>query len=1323
LFLLARVLLTSSLAVDRVRSQLEDILGVPVKLDAVDVGLFSVTTLTGLHLQQRDASGTDRPWLSVDRVQAGVSVIGLLLGRAMPPDISLDGVVLELQFNSTGELQTRLPPLKGGGTMPALHIEQGKLILDQKGRPTLELQGLHGLIHAVDQDLRIEGDMEDPEWGTWRIAGGHASSTGEFSLNLHNNGIHVTPAQLARLPIVSPTIWNEVRAEGDTPVDFSVRYGSADSSVHYRVDLRPRQTTVRIQAIDLNADEASGRVVVEDGKVQLRDVSGRTASGEITTSADLDFTTAVYRFHFNPVSVRNVELKSLPPSWRLPPTLVRLGGTLQGLARLQVTIDGARIRTSGDGKGLVRTTLAGKEADIGLALHAAGKEFRFDTDSTDEPQSLRDAILLSLIAVQAPADASKPSLPWQTVNQAPRGLALLGQSITRGANAVMDGVKQARESLDPTKPPTYLTASLKLDDVDIARLLRELNVKLPVAITGRLSFNVQLGLPVNATTDYKAYRMSGTAQLLRADVAGLQISEVRGRVRLDNGVLTVDELRGTVPAVRKDDPAGGFSGKARIDLFPLGDLTASMTLDHLPLDVLLNRLPGTANLAHGLFDGDFTLRAQASRLSEPAAYVASGTIRAEKLFAYGLTLTKATGQLSLDQGTARVRKLRGTLEGAVVALEGQADLTARDVPYQGKATLEKADLTALARLAPSFRPAFTVEGMLGVTADLRGTLTPLTLQVNGAAKATMLTLARFRLDEVSLAWARNGDALALTDVDARLYGGRIAGKATVPLTAKETGKFELTASEVEAKDLANALAPLPLRLEGRVSGTLTADVAAADKDGTRKTTLDMELTAGRLRIQKIPTQHVKATLRQVEGHLEYRLIGDVLGGSFELEGKTSRIDLRKNADNLEGGGRLSLVGLRLSQLGSAFDLRDRLDPLQGRLDLELNYKNEGADDWPVGTGRVTVRNVRWGGTEVTDSVRGLLRLTDRDFQIRDVNGTIANGGLRAVAVIRLRQPGGWFSLTLEHMDAERVLAPFPSLTNVVQGPLDAQLRGSLGNAWRGSGQVTLHRGHTLGVGLSEWRLPVEFGHNLGSGEGFLDVRDSTAQIGQGRAQGHASLRWGEGVRLEGLVTFFNADLKTLIRSTGQTSTLAAGRLSGRLDFGAANLRSADDLVALLDAQLTQTQAFQLPVLSVLTPYFAPGRGNATFDRGSIRARLSGGVVRVQHLRLTGSLLNMLIEGTVNLQGRLDLDATAGTGNLGVNAVGLRLLAQRIPAVGPLPVGLIAQVTAFFANRLVHLHIGGTLRNPTIRVDPLALLTEEAVRFFVLNPVGLYPSIP
>jgi hypothetical protein len=307
---------------------------------------------------------------------------------------------------------------------------------------------------------------------------------------------------------------------------------------------------------------------------------------------------------------------------------------------------------------------------------------------------------------------------------------------------------------------------------------------------------------------------------------------------------------------------------------------------------------------------------------------------------------------------------------------------------------------------------------------------------------------------------------------------------------------------------------------------------------------------------------------------------------------------------------------------------------------------------------------------------------------------------------------GWFNLALDRVEEGKLLTPFPSVAAWVKGPVEVTLRGTLGREWKGSGQVVLTRGRVLGVAINEWRVPVDFQYDPGQGSGRLDVAETQALIAQGRAQGRASLRWGGVTRLEGSLRFFNADWRGLFKEYETFSQAGSGLLTGRLDFGAEDLHSVNDLTASLDATLGRNQALELPVLSQLTPYLAPS-STTTFQQGDVRARLARGVFRVQRMSLISPLLQLIIEGNILLQGgRLDLDVVANTGSVVFSSAVLSQLGVvQLPAT-VLPSSLLAQASTLLSRRVIRLHVGGTVRSPSVRIEPILLLTEEAVRFFL-----------
>src|SRR5262249_53171939 len=253
--------------------------------------------------------------------------------------------------------------------------------------------------------------------------------------------------------------------------------------------------------------------------------------------------------------------------------------------------------------------------------------------------------------------------------------------------------------------------------------------------------------------------------------------------------------------------------------------------------------------------------------------------------------------------------------------------------------------------------------------------------------------------------------------------------------------------------------------------------------------------------------------------------------------------------------------------------------------------------------------------------------------LRDVSGNLGEGTLRLTVNYNLKDPDrSWFNLQIERADAGVLLTPLltgraPPATShpveatatPIQGALDIQLRGNLGREWRAHGNIVLTRGKLFGAEISEVRLPVSLSYSPSEGSGQLDFADNTAQLARGRVQGKATLRWGDGLRLEGGVRFFDVYMPTLLRSAGpEVSKIAEGRLTGRLDFGGENIRSVDDLTAKLDASFSQAQPLQLPVLDVVARYVAPGQSTMSFPKGDVQATLARGVVRVRRLTMSNS---------------------------------------------------------------------------------------------------------
>lgn len=326
----------------RVAARLRETLGVPVTVGGVDVGLHAGAA-TDLVIFEADASTGASPCLTVSRAEVDIGLADWLSGRR-PEHIKLDGAVLTFRFTREGQLLTKLPTPQGAGdaALPKVELKNGRLRLEREGWPDFAVNGVDATITGDGRAISLAGKVNDPAWGGEWAALGRALPGGASTLDLRSaRSVHVTPEILSRVPFVKPSVWTHFAAEGDTPVHLTLQLPRREDKVRYRVDLSPTNTRVHIPSIDLSAEKASGRVVVDDNLVQLADVRGVVAKGELhVRRADLDFRQPTSPMRFD-LDAKRLNVQLLPPSWKIP---AYFGGWLSGLARIQVqTIRGVTL--------------------------------------------------------------------------------------------------------------------------------------------------------------------------------------------------------------------------------------------------------------------------------------------------------------------------------------------------------------------------------------------------------------------------------------------------------------------------------------------------------------------------------------------------------------------------------------------------------------------------------------------------------------------------------------------------------------------------------------------------------------------------------------------------------------------------------------------------------------------------------------------------------------------------------------------------------------------------------------------------------------------
>ncbi len=860
----------------------------------------------------------------------------------------------------------------------------------------------------------------------------------------------------------------------------------------------------------------------------------------------------------------------------------------------------------------------------------------------------------------------------------------------------------ARPADPPAAAPTTASATITLRDVNLAELVEKANLDLGYKLGGKVTVVANVSVPLGEAAASKAYVLKGKVTAAEVTLDDLVVRDLSAELGYAGGKLTLTKLTATVPSDAATGPAGRITGTASADIEPRGDAKASLTLAELPLGILFKILPGGIDIA-GAVSGTADFRAPVDKLSDPATWAGGSNLTAATLTAFGRTIRDAKLKLDVSDGKAVLSSVTAVVEGVPVTGGGSVALSDK---YAYTATLRTApkDVSELQKLVPELDSPVAIKGKLAVDATARGTLSPFAVTASGSVSAADLAVGGTTGEKLSAKWTATRERLTVTDLTAGVFKGKLTGSADIPFRRDGRGEFELAFQDIDAAAVAATFPKLPVRVTGVVSGDITSRLPAAKPNAARAISADVNLTAPKLTVQGIPAEKLVGKLTVEGTALKYELEGKTLGGSFEV---TGRYPAAKADDDEADDGTITLRSLDLGRLSQALRLSGTR--LRGVVDLSFRY----SADLTAGSGRYRLRGLGVNDSQMAPELSGRLRLRNGSLELADAVGPLAGGTIRARVRGSLTAPErNFYRLDIDRADLGRLLSSVTARPDFFDGGLSLTARGKLWPQVTATGAVTMSRGRLAGMTASDLRIPFQFATTVGGGV-QLTVRDITGTLGGGRVTGQFEYSGGASARTNGQLKFTSVQVGSVLSDLKQSNYFGTARATGRIDLSGENMTSMDDLKGSVVATVGQAGVRDIPVLTAVLPFVSPTALLKPFDSGELRGRLSRGVFRIEKLSLSSSNAELFAEGNVTLSGRLDLGVIVRTGSVGLNDVALRQLGLTLPlTVGPIPVALIRDVSIYLSNRTVRLTIGGTASHPRPQVNTAALLTDEAVRFFL-----------
>jgi translocation and assembly module TamB len=617
-----------------------------------------------------------------------------------------------------------------------------------------------------------------------------------------------------------------------------------------------------------------------------------------------------------------------------------------------------------------------------------------------------------------------------------------------------------------------------------------------------------------------------------------------------------------------------------------------------------------------------------------------------------------------------------------------------------------------------------VQGRLTAQAEAGGTLVPRRITSRGEGRISGFRTGVVDWGDVPLRWTTGEDAIEVAIPEARPFGGGLSASARIP--TRGDGPITGTAN-LKRIDLTRVAAALPgdsLRLDGRADGRMTFAIQPRPPEGTVPVEANVQLEADDLAVQGVPARAVRARMTLDRGDVAYELEAESLGGKVRFRG-TIPLAAGPAPEDEDVEGRIQILNVALRrEVWDALGMSGALASLQGRGALDANMLLDRSSGRLRARGIAEVRDLRWGARFPLGRLRGTFAYSPDAWEVRPLTGELFGGtvaGTFAGRAADAEDGERWeYHLQIDRASLARLVAFEPGLDRLVEGEASLRLDGFFGEAVRADGELLLPRGRVVGLELNDLRAPLEVSFVPASNVGNFQSRRWGARLAGGHVLGDLSFRFGTTRSFRAGVRLTDLDLESLSRSFSSSDRPMSGKVSGRIELGGLDALRAETYQGRADIELTDAQLLDTPIFRALDRFLGGPAGGGVFERGSARAAIGNGEVSIEELALFGRVVQLHATGTIGFDTRLELVVLINTNQI-IPQTGQALFAL-IPGLRDAQGSEASlRVANFLSNRLIKLRVGGTLRNPSVTLDPSVTVGNAAVSFFagaLKLPLGL-----
>ena len=926
-------------------------------LDRHSAGLVGVV----LH----EGKAADSPeWLTAERVSTDLSLDGLLRGQFVPTKVVIERPKLALRFDGKNQMTSKIPLIpqpqpKGKGDakavpLPELVIADGSVSVKQEGREELSIAVVGGSLNAKDGREILDAATEDPTWGRFALSGDFAPDFQEGVVRLATGpNLVVDQNKTSRLPFVPTDVWTNLEPRGPVEAKVQISLNLKDPTpVHVHTDIELHHVSAKLQTLGITATDTTGQIVVDDDKVTVRNLEGKTLGGNIGAGGRLDFDPRQPPRFDMAMTLNQIDITQAPKAWQLDK--VGANGRLSGDVDLKVALApngpdltgtvGRAVIEGGSFQGIPVKSLS-------VTMRAEGQNLQYDAGLPGSSPTMTAADGSPIPPKEG--DAPEAAL-WNSLEEA---VPLL--TIWNGGRLVSGWIasEMKNQKADPAKTgkggitlPRTVSTEVELEDVDLDMILdkaRKYGIKIPVPVAGKFTLKAKATIPIASPGDLKQYLFHGEASLKAASIDHVDIGRIDAKLDLADGVLELSDFRGQFvdhPSGDDDHPpietglpardgalaAGGFRGGVKIQLAPRGRLSAHFEGHDLPLgELAAPALPVPTPLS-----GLLSLKAEASAdialLGDPTAWTVAGHADSRRIKYQGAVLDQVATRIRLGDGKASVEEFTATLAGR--PLTANANLAvASPYAFDGRVDVKGWELSEILAFVPGVPRPSPASGTIDAQGEANGTLTPFAIQTRGSARILRAKTEAGPMGNLVLQWTTDRDAIAITGVEAQTFGGRLSAEARIPIKAGSPLEASANFKGIDLAPLASTLLGDELKLtglaDGRVKVVMPLDASSIDAD--------VRINAPDLTVRGIPAESAHVTVKGVKDRLDFEVTAESLGGQIRFTG-TAPVggDRTKMIVNAE----LQAAGFQMLSLWRGLGLSGEITKFNGLAAVAMNLR-------------------------------------------------------------------------------------------------------------------------------------------------------------------------------------------------------------------------------------------------------------------------------------------------------------------------------------------------------------------------------------------------